>query len=693
MNRLANESSLYLRQHAGNPVDWYPWGDEAIQCARDLDRPIFLSIGYSACHWCHVMEHESFQDASIAKFLNEHFVPIKVDREERPDIDHLYMSALQLMTREGGGWPLSVWLTPDLHPFYAGTYFPPDDRYSPQRPSFGKLLAAIADAWRGRRQEIVDQSGNVAGYLREMEQATPPQRLSLTLGVLDNAARVLCRGFDSINGGIGQAPKFPHALELRFLLRQWARTGDGTLLHVVRHSLDKMAVGGICDQIGGGFHRYSTDARWLVPHFEKMLYDNALLASVYVDAWQATGEPEYQRVATETLDYVLREMTSPQGAFFSSQDADSEGEEGRFYVWSPSEIEQVLDVEESRLVNYVFDVTDEGNFEGKNILHREKTWEQLAKLLQRPEAEIRARLKAVSAKLYEARSKRAWPGRDEKVLTSWNGLMITAFANAGAAFGESRFSDAAVKCAEFILSRMIVDGTLHRTCAMGAPPRIPGYLEDYACLIDALTELYAATFAPGWLEQALRLAEGMLARFKDPAGGGFFSTAADHRHLIARAKENYDGSTPSGNAMAVTGILKLARLTGRDDLRRHGEAALHASGELMHKAPGGAAQMLTALDFHLGPVTEIFIVGKRDAEDTRQAMGTIRRSYVPNMIVLFRDPADRLPPNALLPLLSGKTGGPEVLTYICEGQTCLEPIKGADEFRRWIAERSGLSNP
>jgi uncharacterized protein YyaL (SSP411 family) len=701
MNRLATESSLYLRQHANNPVDWHPWGDEAIALARQLDRPIFLSIGYSACHWCHVMEHESFEDEATAKFLNEHFISIKVDREERPDVDHLYMTSLQLMTREGGGWPLSVWLTPELRPFYAGTYFPPDDRYAPQRPSFRRLLAAIAEAWRNQRDEIAERSTAVADHLKQMEESAPAAPSALGPDLLTSAERALRQGFDPVNGGFGSAPKFPHALELRLLLRI-AKKGVGSLFRpasdeneakrtpdpffLVRMSLDKMAAGGIYDQIGGGFHRYSTDARWLVPHFEKMLYDNALLVAAYVDAWQATGEPEYRRIAGEALDYILREMTSPAGAFYSTQDADSEGEEGKFYVWSRAEIEAVLGAEEAQLFNYVYGVTDAGNFEGHNILHRAKTWEQLAKLLQQPADGIRAGVKTAAAKLYDVRSRRVWPGRDEKILTSWNGLMIAAFARAGSAFDEPRYVAAAAQAADFLLTQMqAADGSLFRTCAVGAPPRLPGYLEDYACLSDALVELHQTTFEMRWLTAALQLAQQILTRFADPAGG-FFSTSAEHRHLIARGKDRYDGSTPSGNSMAVTALVRLAKLTGRDELRLAAEQALRACSAMLSESPGGSAQTLSALDFHLGPVTEFVIVGPTDDPETQAALRAIRQRFLPNALVLFQDPATNMVDAELLPLLRGKSGGDRVTTYVCIGETCLPPLVGGDALEMWLTQ-------
>ncbi len=681
MNRLAAESSLYLRQHANNPVDWFPWGNEAIARAKQLDRPIFLSIGYSACHWCHVMEHESFEDESTARFLNEHFISIKVDREERPDIDHIYMTALQLMTREGGGWPLSVWLTPELKPFYAGTYYPPDDRYGAQRPSFVRLLAAIADAWNKQRDEIVERSTAVADHLRESEAATPAGQSALEPALLDRAAMALQRGFDPVNGGFGHAPKFPHALELRLLLRLARRTKQETWLHLVRTSLDKMAAGGIYDQIGGGFHRYSTDARWLVPHFEKMLYDNALLTSAYVDGWQATGHPDFKWIAEETLEYVLCEMTSPPGAFFSTQDADSEGEEGKFYVWSKAEIEKILGPDDAKFFNTAYGVTEHGNFEGHNILHRNSTPE-----FRVPGSKSDGRLKTCTAKLFYERAKRVWPGRDEKILTSWNGLMISAFARAGAAFAQPRYIEAAVNAAAFLLTKMTgPDGALFRTCAVGAPPRIPAYLEDYAALACALIELHQATFDTRWLVEALKLTDGMLARFADPEGG-FFSTAADHQHLIARSKDHYDGSTPSGNALALTALVRLAKLTGRDDLRQTAEKSLRAFSSFLADAPGGSAQMLAALDFYLGPVTEIVVVGPKASPEVVEILRSLQRRFLPNALVVSHDPADGEASAQLLPQLRGKSGGEGVRTYICTNETCLAPMEGSAAVERWLEE-------
>jgi uncharacterized protein YyaL (SSP411 family) len=686
-NRLANESSLYLRQHAGNPVDWYPWGPEALKRAKEFGRPIFLSIGYSACHWCHVMEHECFEDAGIAKYLNEHFVAIKVDREERPDLDSIYMTALQAMTREGGGWPLSVWLTPDLKPFYAGTYFPPDDRYAPHRPSFPQLLRAIVDAWQNRRAEIEKQSSAVVEFLRaagEIESAAG----ELSAEVLQGARTALQRTFDPVHGGFGQAPKFPHALELRLLLRIWKRFGANDALHMARMTLDKMAMGGIYDQVGGGFHRYSTDARWLVPHFEKMLYDNALLTSAYVEAWRATGEAAYREVAEETLSYVLREMTSPVGAFYSTQDADSEGEEGKFYVWTPAEIESVLGKEEAELFNYVFGITEEGNFEGRNIPHRVKTWDQLTRLLNMSMEELRRRVAESSRKLYEARSRRVWPGRDEKMLTAWNALMIAAFAQAGAAFGEPRYTQAAQRAADFLLTQMrSPNGRLFRTAAVGSPPKLNGYLEDYAFLIDALVELYQADFDPRWLRAAVELAGVIVTQFWDAVGGGFFFTGVDHEELITRSKDTHDGSTPSGNAMAAMALLRLGHLTGRKESIEKGRQSLQAYRGAMADSPMSMGQMLCALDYFLGPDREMVVIGRRGEPETEQVLKSIRGGFRPNAFTVFHDLALGTAPAELLPMLEGRAiQGDRVTTYVCENQTCGLPLVGAEALERELGK-------
>ena len=675
-NRLARESSLYLRQHANNPVDWYPWGPEALARAKELDRPIFLSIGYSACHWCHVMERESFEDEATAAVLDADFVSIKVDREERPDLDAIYMSALQALTREGGGWPLSVWLTPEGHPFYAGTYYPPENRYG--RPGFRTLLRAIADAWRTKRQEIVEQSADVVAFLNDARSAG-----GTTLpgpDVISAAATGLRRAFDATHGGFGRAPKFPHALEIRLLLRAWKRFGDTTALHMARHTLDRMAAGGMYDQVGGGFHRYSTDERWLVPHFEKMLYDNALLASAYVEAWQATCEPEYERIARETLNFVGREMTDPTGAFYSTLDADSEGVEGKFYVWSRSEIDAILGVD-AELFCRVFDIRSGGNWEGHNIPNRPQTWEALAGPPGLSVPEVKDRCETAVARLYVARAKRVWPGRDEKILTAWNGLMIAAFAQAGAAFGDRRFAGYAQRSAEFVLKYLSrPDGRLYRTCAVGQPAKLDAYLEDYAFLIDGLLWLYHATFDPRWVGESVRLAEIMLREFSDPAGG-FFYTAESHETLITRTKDSHDGSTPSGNSMAATALARLAILADRPDFGAAAEQTLAAFGGLMAESPGGTGQMLAALDFHLGPVQELVLAGDRDPVHAA-VVTALRRRFLPTAVVVAH-PVEASD-GEVLPLLRDRPPAGDLTLYVCERGTCQAPVTGVEAVMKRI---------
>ena len=676
-NRLAAESSLYLRQHANNPVDWYPWGPEAIARARELDRPIFLSVGYSACHWCHVMEHESFEDPDTAKVLNDHFVSVKVDREERPDLDQIYMTAHSLLSRgEGGGWPLSVFLTPDLTPFYAGTYFPPRDMYG--RPSFRRVLAAITDAWENKREQLIGVGRQVAAALKASTDLQPGDG-PLGPELLENAGRLLERAFDPVNGGFGHAPKFPHPLELRVLLRVARRFGSEAALRAARLTLDKMARGGMYDQVGGGFHRYSVDAVWLVPHFEKMLYDNALLPPAYVEAFQLTGDPFYKHVAAETLDYVLREMTSPAGAFYSTQDADSEGEEGKFYVWSAKEIDDVLGPDLGRFAREVYGVTEQGNFEGHNILFRARTDEEDARRDGLSLDEFRAKLGQVKCKLYGKRAGRVWPGRDEKILTAWNGLMIAAFARAGAVFGEAKYVDAAVKAADFVLATLRgPDGRLFRTCGVGHPPKLSGYLEDYAYLADTLVALYEATFDPRWLAAAAGLADVMLAHFWDAAEGGFFYTADDHEELIARTKDLHDGSTPSGNATAAAALLRLAALTGRAEFREKAEATLRAYRGLMAENPAAAGMMLLALDFHHGPEEEVAVVGPAGEPETARALRAIRGRFAPDRVVAFHDP-ECGPPAAIIPLLADRpVRDGRVTVYVCRNYACDAPLIGAE---------------
>jgi uncharacterized protein YyaL (SSP411 family) len=674
-NRLIHETSPYLRQHANNPVDWHPWGPEALERARKLDRPIFLSIGYSACHWCHVMEHESFEDPEVARILNEHFVSIKVDREERPDLDQIYMTAVQLLTGQGG-WPMSMFLTPDLKPFYGGTYFPPDDRYG--RPSFKRLLLALVEAWQTRREEISQSSDQITQRLQEVGKVKPAEG-ELEPRLLQTAAGMHARIFDSTYGGFGSAPKFPHPMELRLLLRVWKRFGDEEALHMARLTLDRMAMGGIYDHLGGGFHRYSTDERWLVPHFEKMLYDNALLTVAYLEGYQATGDAIYRKVVEETLGYVLREMTSPEGPFYSTQDADSEGEEGKFYVWSAQEIEQVLGKERAELFTYVYGVTPEGNWEGRNILHRTRRDEQDARMLRLPEAELRRVLEDCKRELFAVRGRRVRPGRDEKVLTSWNGLMIAAFARAAQALGNPDYAAAAVRAADFVLRVLRApDGRLLRTYSAGSKGKLNGYLEDYAFMLDALVSLYEATFEARWIEAALDLAGKLIAECWDDAEGGFFYTGRSHEALIARTKDPHDSSIPSGNSMASLALLRLSKLTGRRELWDKAEATLRLFRGLMAASPLAAGQMLVALDFYLGPVQQFAVVGDRSDEETGRALAVIRNLFLPNSVVAAKSAAEDTARTDLLPLLADNTARGAVTTYICQNFTCQAPLVGVE---------------
>jgi uncharacterized protein YyaL (SSP411 family) len=676
-NRLIHETSPYLKQHANNPVDWYPWGPEALAKAKEIDRPIFLSVGYSACHWCHVMEHESFENDEIARILNENFISIKVDREERPDLDQIYMTAVQMLTGQGG-WPMSMFLTPELQPFYGGTYFPPDDRYG--RPGFKRLLLSIAEAWHKQRHEIHQSAGQITTQLQSVSQVHATAG-DLGPPLLQNALNVLRRAFDRTYGGFGSAPKFPHAVELRLLLRIWKRFRDDQALEMAKVTLNKMAQGGMYDQLGGGFHRYSTDAQWLVPHFEKMLYDNALLSQAYLEAYQATGEPFYRQVVEQTLDYVLREMTSPEGAFYSTQDADSEGEEGKFYAWSAREVESVLGKELTEVFSYVYGVSADGNWEEKNILNRNKTDEQDAKLLRIDVAEMRKKLDEARAKLLVVRSKRVWPGRDEKILTAWNGLMLAAFAEAGRVLEQPRYTEAAVRAADFLWTTMRSStGRLFRTTSTGSSPKLNAYLEDYAFLINALVSVYEATFALRWLEAALTLSDVMIDQFWDDADAAFFFTGKDHEALIARVKDLHDSSTPSGNSMAVTALLRLAKLTGRADLAEKAEKTLRAIHGLMEKSPMAVGQMLIALDFLIGPVQEFAIVGDPAGTETQSVLRAIFTGFRPNKVVAQKSPAGT--EDQTVGLLKDKPAQGAVTTYICENFSCKAPLVGPEALEK-----------
>src|SRR5512142_605187 len=583
-NRLVLERSPYLLQHAHNPVSWWAWGDAPFEEARRTGRPVFLSVGYSTCHWCHVMERESFEDLEIARVLNERYVPIKVDREERPDVDALYMTAVQLLTGTGG-WPMSVWLTPDREPFHGGTYFPPRAGVRGAGRGFLELLTEIADLWDRDRLRITGATGALTGAVRTAlgRAATPGEAVPGTAPI-SRAVELLAQEFDDRHGGIRGAPKFPSSLPVRLLLRHHRRTGDARSLHMAVHTLERMAAGGLHDQVGGGFHRYSTDAAWQVPHFEKMLYDNALLALAYAEAWQVTGRRDLARVVRTTLDYLLRDMTSPEGGLYSATDADSEGEEGRFFVWEARELRDVLGPDAERFLRF-HGVTPEGNFEGRNVLHvpapDEDAWEALA---------------GAREKLREVRERRVHPSRDEKVLAAWNGLAISALAFGGRALGEPRWVAAAARAAEFVLGRMVKDGRLQRTWRAGVAG-VPAFLDDHAFVAQGLLDLFEATFEPRWLEAALALSERTEALFGDPAGGGWFTTATDHERLLAREKPTHDGAEPSGASVAALNALRLHAFTTDDRWRERAERALRHHARTLEEQPLALAELLLALDY------------------------------------------------------------------------------------------------
>ena len=595
-NRLIHETSPYLLQHAYNPIEWYPWGAEALQKAQSEDKPIFLSIGYSACHWCHVMARESFENDEIAQYLNEHFVSIKVDREERPDLDEIYMTAVQLLTGQGG-WPLTVFLTPDLKPFFGGTYFPPEDRWG--RPGLLTVLKAIVELYRKEREKITEQAERLTQYLNAMQHPKPSTGL-LAPELLQRAYLYALQSFDREHGGFGGAPKFPHSLELSFVLRYWRRTQDPDALQLVEFSLEKMARGGIYDQLGGGFHRYTVDAQWRIPHFEKMLYDNALLVWTYLEAYQATHKSLYRQVVEETLAYVLREMTSPEGGFYAAQSADTSEGEGAFYLWTPQELSAVLGPEDGPRACEYFGVSDsEGTEGGASVLYQPYTVEEFAARAGMTPSACEEWLARVRQKLFEAREQRERPARDEKILTAWNGLMISAFARAYQILGDEEYLRAAKNAARFCLAHLHKDGILKRSYKDGQA-KGNAYLDDYAFLITALLDLYESDSDSRWLQAAKALSATLQEKFWDEHFGGFYFTSSDHERLPVRTKSFFDGATPSGNSAATFAFLRLAQLTGDAALRATAEQTLRLCRDFMEQAPFAFSYMLSAFDFYLG---------------------------------------------------------------------------------------------
>jgi uncharacterized protein YyaL (SSP411 family) len=679
-NRLASETSPYLLQHAHNPVDWYPWGPEAFDLARREDRPVLLSVGYSACHWCHVMERESFENDEIAALMNRLFVSIKVDREERPDVDQIYMQAVQSMTGRGG-WPMTVFLTPDGVPFYGGTYFPPVDRHG--MPAFPRLLQSIADAYHGRRGEVLEAGRQLVESMRQSERLTRSASL-LTREILAGAYLGLAGEFDERDGGLGQAPKFPQPMAWEAILRMWKRTGDPRALEMLRHTLTRMARGGIYDQLGGGFHRYSVDGQWLVPHFEKMLYDNAQLASLYLHGWLATGSAEYRRVTQETLDYVLREMTHPAGGFFSAQDADSEGVEGKFFVWSPEGIRAVLGDEALAQAALAYWGVDDGpNFEGHSILFVPREPAEVARTLGLDADELAARIARARATLYAEREKRVHPGLDDKVLASWNGLTLAALAEAASALGRPDYLAAAVRNAEFLTSSMVRDGRLLRSWKDGQA-RITGYLEDHAMVGAGLLALYEATFDRRWLDESRRLAEETLRLFWNGERETFFDTGHDQESLVVRPRNIFDNAVPSGTSVTIEWLLRLTIVTGEERYEETALKALRPMADVMQKYPSGFGRYLSALDFHLGPVAEVALVWPAGAEGAAaRLVETVFRRYQPNRVVVGA--AAGAPGAAGLPLLADRgavEGRPTA--YVCRQYVCQLPVTDPEALARQL---------
>ncbi len=688
-NRLLLESSPYLLQHAHNPVDFYPWGDEAFEVARRLGRPVLLSVGYSTCHWCHVMEEESFDDEEIAGYLNAHYVAIKVDREERPDVDAVYMAAVQSMTGRGG-WPMTVWLTPDRKPFYGATYIPARDGDRGSRVGFLTILARLRSSWDGERGELVATAEETTRAIERQLQPRSGRGLP-SADVVDAAVAALARRFDGAYGGTGRAPKFPSSLPVRLLLRHHRRTKNEDSLRMATLTLERMAAGGMYDQIAGGFHRYSTDREWLVPHFEKMLYDNALLAVAYLEAHQATGRARFASVAREILRYIDRDMTSPEGAFYSATDADSLGpdgrrEEGWFFTWTPETLDAVLGAAESRLVKAYYAVTPGGNFEGRTILHTPRPPAEVAREIDLPEDRAWKTLGEAREVLYRARALRPAPLRDEKILAAWNGLTISALAKASLALGDRAYADRAERAAGFVLDRMQEGGRLLRSYKDGEA-RHPAYLEDYAFLVAGLLDLYEATSRLRWLDEAVRLDVVLERHYEDRAGGGFYTTSDDHERLLAREKPGYDGAEPSGNSVHALNLLRLHELTSDDRYRQRAEGTLAAFGRVLGSSPTALSEMLLALEFLAGVPKEIVIVTRGPRADAEPFLARLRGVFLPSrVLVVVSEGAELEAHLRLAPLLEGKVArGGDTTAYVCERSICELPTTDPAVFASQLA--------
>ena len=678
-NHLINESSPYLLQHAHNPVDWYPWGEEAFAISREQNKPVLLSIGYSACHWCHVMAHESFEDEEIARLMNDNFVNIKVDREERPDLDQIYMNAVQMMTHHGG-WPMTVFLTPDAIPFYGGTYFPPQDRYN--MPGFPRVLISVAEAYKDRRSDIAQTSDQLLNELRRLSETSGSEQ-SIEKELLDAAFVGITRGYDPVNGGFGGAPKFPPAMTLEFLLRTFVRTGNADALEMVRTTTTKMAYGGMYDQLGGGFHRYSTDAKWLVPHFEKMLYDNALLSRVYLHYYQVSQDELARETTKGILDYVIREMTNDEGGFYSTQDADSEGHEGKFFVWDIAEIKSVLGEKQANFFCAAYDITDSGNFEGENIPNIKHSLKAVAEKAGVTLDELNASLSQSKRKLFEVREQRIKPDRDEKVITAWNGLMLASFAEAGVVLDRPDYLDIARKNARFILSKLQRDGFLLRTYKDGVA-KFNAYLEDYAFLIEGLTTLFETSGEIEWLNAALSLTDRMVEEFWDEDNAGFFFTGTSHEKLIVRSKDYFDNATPSGNSVAASVLLRLGILTDSEHFRNLAVSVFREVADSIRKYPSGFGYALSGLDFLLSTPKEVAIIAPEQSS-LKTFVRVAWERYLPNKVVASALSGDSAIGSVVLlqnrNLVQGKTAA-----YVCQNYTCKEPVTEIAAFAEQLSE-------
>jgi uncharacterized protein YyaL (SSP411 family) len=677
-NRLIDERSPYLLQHADNPVDWYPWGAEAFEKAQKEDKPIFLSIGYSTCHWCHVMAHESFEDPEVARLMNEAFVSIKVDREERPDIDSVYMSACQVMTG-GGGWPLSIIMTPDKRPFFAATYIPRETRFG--LVGMLELIPRIGELWARRRGEALSLSREIAGLLQQTSRDIASKELDET--TVELAYEQLAKRFDGQHAGFGGAPKFPTPHNFLFLLRYWKRHGNKEALDMVERTLQAMRRGGIYDHVGFGFHRYSTDSQWLVPHFEKMLYDQAMSAMAYTEAYQVTGKEDYGKTAREIFTYVLRDMTAPEGGFYSAEDADSEGEEGKFYLWTQEEVRQAVGNEELDFVTQIFNIEKDGNFveqatgrkSGTNILHVRKSPAELASDLNLSQHDVQNNLEAIQQKLFARREKRVHPMKDDKILTDWNGLMIAAFAKGAQAFDEPEYAEAARHAANFVLGNMRrPDGRLWHRYRDGQAG-VQANLNDYAFLVWGLLELYEAVFDAKYLEVAVELTGDMLRHFWDEDGGGLYLTPQDGESLLVRKKEVYDGAIPSGNSVAMLDLLRLGRMTATPDWEEKAAAVGRAFSRSVEQSPSAHTQLMVALDFGLGPCYEVVIAGGAHAEDTRAMLKALRTRFLPNKVVLLNTSEEGSPEISQLAAFTRNQSsiGGKATAYVCLNYNCKLP--------------------